>query len=66
MSPGTFSGTHKVDGMKEQLESVFNALQDLEVKPTPNNVSILNAVYATLREIYKELGESENVGTESE
>lgn len=52
--------------MKEQLESVFNALQDLEVKPTPNNVSILNAVYATLREVYKGLEESENVGTESE
>jgi hypothetical protein len=60
MSPGTFSGTHKVDSMKEKIESVFNALQELDVKPTPNNVSILNGVYEILRGIYQEMGEKEN------
>ena len=60
MSPGTFTGTHKGDGMKEKIESVFNALQELDVRPTPQNVSILNAVYEILRGIYQEMGEKEN------
>lgn len=46
--------------MKEQITEVFNVLQELDVKPTPHNVSILNAVYSILREIYKELGENSN------
>ena len=55
-----FTGTHKGDGMKEKIESVFNALQELDVRPTPQNVSILNAVYEILRGIYQEMGEKEN------
>ena len=46
--------------MRENVESVFNMIQELEIKPTPNNVSILNAVFSILREIYKEMGEKEN------
>ena len=42
--------------MKEKLETVFDSLQMLELKPTPSNVSILNGAYVILREIYKELG----------
>jgi hypothetical protein len=55
-----FTGTHKGDGMKEKIESVFNALQELDVKPTPHNVSILNVVFEILRGIYQEMGEKEN------
>lgn len=46
--------------MKEKIESVFNALQELDVRPTPQNVSILNAVFEVLRGIYQEMGEKEN------
>ena len=49
--------------MKEKLTDIFNALQELELKPTPNNVSILDGVYAVLREVYKEMGEDENAGS---
>lgn len=52
--------------MKEQIRDIFTALQELDIKATPNNVSILDGVYATLREIYQRLEESENVRTESE
>ena len=38
--------------MKEKLEAVFNALQELDIKATPHNVSILDGVYDVLREIY--------------
>lgn len=50
--------------MKEMLEGVFNSLQDLDMKPTPHNVRIMDDIYFTLREIYKGLEESEN-GTEN-
>lgn len=46
--------------MKEQIESVFEALKELEMKPTPKNVSIMNGVYNRLKGIYKELEEKEN------
>ena len=38
--------------MKEKIEAVFNALQELDIKATPHNVSILDGVYDVLREIY--------------
>ena len=41
--------------MKEKLEAVFYALQELEIKPTPRNVSILDGAYSFLREVYSEL-----------
>lgn len=37
----------------EELETVFNALQELDMKPTPHNVSIMNGVYDILRRIYQ-------------
>ena len=45
--------------MKEKIELVYDALQRLEMKPTPVNTSVMNGVYSILREIYKELGENE-------
>ena len=41
-----------MDWMKEKLEEIFDALKELEMKPTPNNVSIMDGVYSTLRELY--------------
>lgn len=51
--------------MKEKVKDVFNVLRELDIKATPNNVSILDGVYATLREIYQRMEETENAGTES-
>jgi hypothetical protein len=48
--------------MKEKINSVFDELQGLDIKGTPNNTSILSYVYQTLREIYNELGGSDNAG----
>lgn len=45
--------------MKEKLKDAFEVLQDLDIKATPSNVRILNAVYNTLREVYAELEEAE-------
>ena len=52
--------------MKNKLETVFDSLQMLELKPTPNNVSILDGVYGILREIYKDLGGLEDGGESKE
>ena len=41
--------------MKDSIEACFNSLQELDLKPTPHNVSILNGVYDVLRGIYQEL-----------
>ena len=41
-----------MDMMKEKIEAVFNALQELDIKATPHNVSLLNGVFDLLREIY--------------
>lgn len=46
--------------MKDKIESVFNALQELSIPATPRNVSIMDNVYEMLRTIYKELEVSEN------
>ena len=49
--------------MKEKIEEAFDALQELDIKPTPQNVSILNGVYCLLREVFAELKEEgEDVG----
>lgn len=45
--------------MKEKIDAVFNILQMLELKPTPNNTSIMCGVYNTLREVYQKLEEME-------
>lgn len=49
-----------MEELKIKLSDCFNGLQGLDIKATPNNVSILDGVYATLREIYQELEEKEN------
>lgn len=52
--------------MKNKIEEVFNVLQELEIKPTPHNVSIINGVFSCLREIYHKLEEGEqDAGTEN-
>lgn len=51
--------------MKEKIEDVFNALQELDMKTTPHNVSIMNGVFQFLKAVYKELEEAENGGTEN-
>ena len=40
--------------IKQKIEAVFNALQELNIKPTPHNVSLLSGVYNLLREAYVE------------
>ena len=45
--------------MKDRIEGIFNRLQDLDMKPTPHNVGIMDDVYSTLRGIYRELEEAE-------
>lgn len=52
--------------MKEKLETIFEALKELDMRPTPPNVSIMNGVYSILREIYKELEESEHGRAETD
>ena len=49
-------------GIKDRIESVYNSLQDLDMKPTPHNVGIMDDIYFTLRGIYRELEEAENAG----
>ena len=46
--------------MKERVEEVFDALQELDIKPTPNNVSIMSGVYSVLREIYESMKEEKD------
>jgi hypothetical protein len=46
--------------MKNRIEWIFNSLQALDIKATPNNVSIMDGVFAELRGIYKEMEVSEN------
>ena len=50
--------------MKEKIESVFNALQHLDIKATPNNVEILTGVYQVLRDIYEEGGDADAPASE--
>lgn len=46
----------------QKLSDVFDALQNLEIKPTPNNTEILHGIYSVLREVYKELEGGETDG----
>lgn len=45
--------------MKEMINECFEALKELDIKPTPNNVSILNGVYSLLRSVHSELVKTE-------
>ena len=51
--------------MREKLESCFNRLQSLDIKPTLSNMELLVQTLYDLREIYKELGENDG-GTETD
>ena len=48
--------------MKETINEIFTVLQDLDMKPTPHNVSIMSGVFSCLREIYNKLAEVEPDG----
>ena len=43
--------------MKEKLQSCFDRLQNLQIKPTLGNMEILVQTLYDLREIYNELNE---------
>lgn len=45
--------------MKERIAEVYDALKELDMKPTPNNTSIMSGVYRILKDIYAELEEKE-------
>ena len=49
--------------MKEKIKSVFDALKELDIKATPNNVSILNGVFDVLRDIYNG-GDDDSTGAD--
>lgn len=49
--------------MREELENIYNALQGLDIKGTPNNTAILDTVYTSLRWLYQEV-EKHAGGTE--
>ena len=51
--------------MKDEVKSVFDLLQQLDMKPTPNNVSIMTIVYDTLRGLFNDQKEGENSGGSS-
>lgn len=51
--------------MKQQIKEVFEALQLLDMKPTPNNVSIMNGVFEMLRGIYARMEDDADAGTEN-
>ena len=40
---------------KELLVKAFELLKELDLKPTPNNVCVLNTVYELIRKAYMEL-----------
>ncbi len=45
--------------MKGRIGGIYNALQALDIRPTPENARILTAVYNTLQGIYEELEKEE-------
>ena len=46
--------------MKEKIEEIYNSLQELDMKPTPHNVSIMVCVFEALRELYQRKEETED------
>ena len=57
--------------MKEEIEEIFRVLKLLDIKATPNNVSILNGVFMLLKTIHTELeakegGDGDGPQTDSE
>ena len=54
--------------MQGKIGGVYKALQDLDIRPTPENVKTLTAIYNTLLSVYEQLGEeaSADGGTAAE
>ena len=52
--------------MKDILADIFEALQRLDMPPTPKNTSIMNGVYNGLKRIYAEMEEKSNAGSGTE
>ena len=50
----------------DKIETIFEALKLLDIKPTPNNVSIMNGVYNGLKQIYAEMEGTNNAGSGTE
>ena len=48
--------------MKEKINEIFNALQELDIKATPHNVAILDGVFDFLRQIYADTVKTEKDG----
>ena len=55
-------GVANTENILKEINAIFDILQELDIKSTPNNVRILDATYNSLRDIYKELGGKENAG----
>ena len=51
--------------MQNKIEEAFDALQELNMKPTPHNVSIMIGVYEILKEVYAELESMKDARTEN-
>ena len=45
--------------MKGKIGGIYNALQELELRPTPENARIMTAVYNTLVDLYEQLEKEE-------
>ena len=52
--------------MKEKIEEIYEALKKLEIKATPGNVSIMDGVYISLKEIYAVLDKGGDRGERTE
>ena len=50
--------------MKGKIGGIYQALQGLDLKPTPDNAKIMTAVYNTLEDIYNDLEAQEHGRTE--
>lgn len=46
--------------MKEKIGAAYDALKDLDIKPTPHNVAILFSLFQLLKECYEEADKNEN------
>lgn len=57
-----YRGVINTENVANEINAIFDILQGLDIKGTPNNVRILDATYNSLRNIYKELGGKENAG----
>lgn len=52
--------------MREKLEECFNRLQSLEIKPTLSNMEILVQTLYDLRDMYNNLKEGDEGGSQAD